>query len=330
MPERRLTVSDACVADSGAGSGNAFDRTLAAAGVVLRRAATATLQINVGLRCNQQCRHCHLEAGPGRSENMDGATAAAVVAYARRCGFPTIDLTGGAPELNPWIDDLIENLAPHAGKLVLRSNLTVLNDGRHEALIARLVAHRVVIVASLPALNAPQTDAQRGDAVFDTSIDALQRLNAVGYGRAGSGLELNLVSNPAGAFLPSAQLPAEKRFRGVLADKWGIAFNHLFSFANVPLGRFRRWLEASGNLDGYLQTLRARFNPCAVAGLMCRTLVSIGWDGCLYDCDFNLACNLHAGRRRAHVSELEGPPEPGSAIATAEHCFTCTAGPGFT
>ena len=312
------------------GPGTAFERTLDAAGGALRRAATETLQVNVGLLCNQECRHCHLEAGPKRTENMDRRTAAEVIAYARRCGYRTIDITGGAPELNPWIEELIEGFASQAARLMLRSNLTALKGGRHDRLMERLTAHKVVIVASLPALNAAQTDAQRGRRAFDRSIDALRKLNAIGYGRAGSELELNLVSNPAGAFFPPVQDSTEKRFREVLENKWGVVFHRLFNFANVPLGRFRQWLAASGNLTDYLQTLRDRFNPCAVNGVMCRTMVSVGWDGCLYDCDFNLACNLYAGKRRMHVSELDSPPAAGSDIATADHCFTCTAGSGFT
>ena len=160
--------------------------------------------------------------------------------------------------------------------------------------------------------------------------DTLKKLNALGYGRKGSGLELNLVSNPTGAFLPPSQSATEKRFRQVLANKYGVVFNNLFNFANVPLGRFRQWLKTSGNFDKYMQKLFASFNPCAVEGVMCRSLVSVSWDGYLYDCDFNLARGILMGGRKIHASEMPGAPEPDSHIATADHCYTCTAGAGFT
>jgi radical SAM/Cys-rich protein len=188
----------------------------------------------------------------------------------------------------------------------------------------------VVIVASLPSTNEAQADSQRGRGIFQTSLDTLRKLNAMGYGQDGTGLELDLVSNPTGAFLPTPQGQTEQRFREILTKKWGIVFNHLYSFANAPLGRFRQWLLQSENLESYLQRLASSFNPCAVEGLMCRTLVSVSWDGILYDCDFNLARDLPMGGRRTHVSHMEGPPEPGSPIAVGDHCYTCTAGAGFT
>ena len=213
---------------------------------------------------------------------------------------------------------------------MLRSNLSALNDGKREHLFELLKSYRVIIVASFPSLNELQTNSQRGDGIFKISIHALKKLNAIGYGHKGSGLELNLVSNPTGAFLPPAQVETEKRFRQVLKDKWGIVFNHLFNFANVPLGRYRRWLIKSGNYEKYMAKLSSGFNPCSVEGVMCRTMVSVSWDGYLYDCDFNLARGLFMGGRKIHVSEMSGPPEPDSHIATADHCYTCTAGTGFT
>jgi radical SAM/Cys-rich protein len=190
--------------------------------------------------------------------------------------------------------------------------------------------HRVVIVASFPSLNEAQAESQRGNGIFSESLTTLSKLNAEGYGRQGSGLEINLVSNPTGAFLPPAQEQMEKRFRHVLEQKWGIVFNSLYNFANVPLGGFRNWLAESGNLENYMVGLASSFNPCAVEGLMCRTLVSVNWDGYLFDCDFNLARGIFMGGRKIHVSEMSGPPEPGTPIAVADHCFTCTAGAGFT
>lgn len=307
-----------------------FGQTLAKQALKLERGKTTTLQINVGLLCNQACRHCHLEAGPHRRENMIARTAEEVIAYAERSRFDIIDITGGAPELNPNIEILIRKLSSLAPRLMIRSNLSALEGRKRDEWIGLLKDHGVVIVASFPSLDGAQTDSQRGKGFFQTSMDSLRKLNATGYGQEGTGLELDLVSNPTGAFLPSSQAQVEKRFREVLKKNWGIVFNHLFAFANVPLGRFREWLIQSGNLESYLQRLVSSFNPCAVEGLMCRTLVSVSWDGYLYDCDFNLARDLPMGGRRTHVSHMEGLPEPGSPIAVGEHCYTCTSGAGFT
>jgi radical SAM/Cys-rich protein len=305
-----------------------FDACLVRHGAKLHRARTTNLQVNVGLRCNQACRHCHQEAGPARREAMGPETMEAVAAYAERAGFATIDITGGAPELVAGIGPFVERLAATAPRLLFRSNLTAL-AGREE-LVEVLAASGAAVVASFPSLSRSQADSQRGAGSWKASLRALERLNTAGYGREGTGLELDLVSNPAGAFLPPPQGPAEERFRLELERRWGVRFNHLYAFANVPLGRFRRWLEASGNLDPYLRRLAGAFNPCAVDGVMCRTLVSVGWDGFLHDCDFNLAAGLPLGGRRTHVSELAGPPAAGSAVATGEHCYACTAGSGFT
>lgn len=307
-----------------------FKSTLALHDITLVRQATATMQINLGFLCNQVCRHCHLNAGPGRiKENMDRQTLKAVVAYARRCRFETIDITGGAPELNPLLPDLIQQIAPWTLRIMLRSNLSALKENMTR-LMGVLKSHRVVIVASFPSLNLSQMDAQRGEGIFDGSIAMLKALNARGYGRDGTGLELNLVSNPTGAFMPPNQDQIEKRYHQILGQNWGLAFNHLFNFANVPLGRFKRWLIQTGNYDAYLTKLAASFNPCAIERLMCRNQVSVSWDGYLYDCDFNLARDLYMCGRKIHVSEMAGPPEPGSPIMTAEHCYTCAAGSGFT
>jgi radical SAM/Cys-rich protein len=307
-----------------------FRDTLSKHGLSLVRERTTTLQVNVGLLCNLVCRHCHLNAGPGRKEMMDEQTLKDVVAYVKRVPFETIDITGGAPELNPLLISMIEQLAPFARRLLVRSNLSALEEGESEHFIDVFKCHRVVVVASFPSVNQTQTDSQRGSGIFDKIIQALRRLNAAGYGMPGSGLEIDLVSNPTGAFLPPSQAHAEKRFKDHLKRKWGIDFNNLYTFANVPLGRFRQWLRASGNLDKYVQRLVSNFNPCALEGVMCRGLVSVDWDGYLYDCDFNLAKGIPMAGRRTHVSEMEAPPEPGTPIAVADHCYTCTAGAGFT
>lgn len=306
-----------------------FSATLAKHDLQLVRKNTHTLQINLGFLCNQTCHHCHLDAGPGRKENMDPDTLNAAVSYAERGDFETIDITGGAPELNAQLPNLIEKISPCAKRIMLRSNLSALNT-RLNSLKDVLTSHQVVIVASFPSLNWSQTDSQRGEGVFKESIAVLRKLNDLGYGFNGAGLELNLVSNPTGAFLPPSQEQTEKRYQQILENRWGIKFNKLFNFANVPLGRFRQWLVRSNNFEQYMQKLFSSFNPCAVEGLMCRTLVSISWDGYLYDCDFNLARGLFMGGRKIHISEMDGPPKPGDNIATADHCYTCTAGSGFT
>jgi radical SAM/Cys-rich protein len=296
----------------------------------LSRDRTAALQVNVGLNCELCCRHCHLEAGPHRDETMERSVMDAVIDCARRFAFTSIDVTGGAPELVPDIDYLVGSLAPLTPRLILRSNLIALNNGAGPALCELYRDLKVVLVASLPATNLAQTDAQRGAGVWERSIATLKMLNGLGYGVQGSSLELDLVSNPAGAFLPPPQQQAEKKFRADLMRKYGISFNALYSFANVPLGRFRSFLERSGNLDEYLAKLAAGFNPCTVAGLMCRTQLSVDWRGWLYDCDFNLAAGLLQGGQLALISELTSLPAPGTPIAVADHCYACTVGSGFT
>ncbi len=279
-----------------------FAQTLAKHGLSLTRVKTTTLQVNVGLLCNQACRHCHLEASPKSEEVMTRDTMEKVVDLADRIPFEAIDITGGAPEMNPHLPEMIERLAALTPRLMLRSNLTALAHDERDHLIDLCKQNRVVIVASFPSLNEAQSESQRGKGVFQDSIEVLKKLNSLGYGKPGSGLELNLVSNPTGAFLPSSQEQLEKRFCRVLENKWGIVFNNLFAFANVPLGRFRQWLERSGNLDKYLQKLATSFNPCAIDGLMCRSLISVSWDGYLFDCDFNQAADLHLGGKKTHIS----------------------------
>jgi radical SAM/Cys-rich protein len=305
-----------------------FAGTLARRGIELRRGETTTLQVNVGFLCNQSCSHCHLGAGPSRTEVMSRETMDAVESFAQRGEFSVIDLTGGAPELVPGIEGFLERLVRLAPRVLFRTNLTALT-GR-AGLVDLLARLRVVVVASLPSLSASQTDAQRGDGVFEASLASLRLLNAAGYERDDSGLELNLVANPAGACLPPDQVAATAQFQRELAETQGIAFNQLYTFANVPLGRFRSWLTATGTLEQYLRQLAESFNPRAVSGLMCRSLISVSWEGMLYDCDFNLARGLPLGGVRTHVSSAERVPPPGTTIATGDYCFACTAGAGFT
>jgi radical SAM/Cys-rich protein len=326
----QLLESEAEVIEKGSGVIEPFGLNLAKHGLKLERGQTTTLQINVGLLCNQSCKHCHLAAGPKYTWMMNKETLDEVVAFAQRARFETIDITGGAPELNPRLFSMIERLSPLCKRLLVRSNLSALEEHNPDQFINVFKNHHVVVVASFPTLNQAQTEAQRGKGIFKKSIDALTRLNAAGYGIAGTGLELDLVSNPTGAFLPPDQKQAEERFRSFLEKKWGIAFNRLYTFANVPLGRFRQWLHDSGNFEKYMGGLASSFNPCAVEGLMCRTLISVAWDGYLYDCDFNLAKGLPIAGHKTHISEMESPPRPGTPIAVADHCYTCTAGSGFT
>lgn len=322
MLESRETISDVKI--------EPFQLMLSSHGLELRRDQTRTLQVNVGFLCNQKCQHCHLDAGPDRAENMNRETMMAVVDYARRSHFDVIDITGGAPELNPHVEELIGQMATLVPRVMFRSNLSALNGEKREGLMQVFKTHQVVVVASFPSLNASQTESQRGKGIFNISIEALLKLNGLGYGMEGSGLELNLVSNPSGAFIPASQDQTEKRFRRILEKNWGIHFNNLFSFANVPLGRYREWLMRSGNLVLYMEKLASSFNPCAVSNVMCRTMASVSWDGYLYDCDFNLARGIYMGGQKIHVSEINDHPEPGSLVATADHCYACTAGSGFT
>jgi len=307
-----------------------FARYLDERGLSLTRKEATTLQVNVGLLCNMSCRHCHLEAGPSRQEVMAAETARQVIPLAKRFSFSVIDITGGAPEMNPNIELLVAGLAPLSPRLILRSNLTAIEEqGRHQ-LVRLCRENKVVLVASFPACNEAQLEAQRGKGAFAASIRALRQLNELGYGGRESGLELDLVVNPAGAFLPDSQQQLEKRFRQVLREKFGIEFSHLFAFANMPLGRFGRWLEQSGNMESYMESLVGRFNPCAVDGVMCRELLSVSWDGFLYDCDFNQAVGLPLAGKRIHIADCQTLPPPESPIAVGDHCFACTAGSGFT
>ena len=255
---------------------------------------------------------------------------AAIVSIARRFPFRVLDITGGAPELVPDLPFLVEGLAPLTPRLMLRTNLSAVSGAAWASLLALCVAHRLVLVASFPSTNPSQADAQRGAGATEAAIAVLKKLNAAGYGMEGTGLELDLVSNPVGAFLPVSQESAERKFRTDLLRKWGVAFSHLYTFANVPMGRFRTWLLGTGNYERYLNMLTDGCNPPAVERLMCRTLLSVSWDGFLYDCDFNLASGRPIGDRKVHVSDIRELPPPGNPIAIGDYCYACTAGSGFT
>ncbi|HHO49186.1 MAG TPA: radical SAM/Cys-rich domain protein [Desulfobacteraceae bacterium] len=308
---------------------NSFLRNLAVHRLQLTRERATTLQVNVGRLCNLACRHCHVDAGPARNEVMDRQTMEAVIDFARRNSFAVIDITGGAPELVPGIAYLLDQAAALAPTVMMRSNLLALAERSADNIPELCRRRKITIVASFPSTNRGQTEAQRGSGVWEKSIAMRKKLNEAGYGVPGTGLNLFLVSNPAGAFLPVDQCAAEKKFRADLARKWGIRFTGLFTFANMPLGRFKIWLEQSGNYAPYMEKLAASFNPATVAGLMCRSLINVSWDGCLYDCDFNMAAGLPYSGSPVHISEV---PEAGEGIpvATGDHCLACTAGAGFT
>lgn len=307
-----------------------FSQTLEKHGLILQRNHTETLQINTGLLCNQACKHCHLTAGPDRNEVMDLITIQHIIEFQKKATFKTVDITGGAPEMNPNLEYLIDNISKITDTVMLRSNLSALFDLKDDHLMSALKKNRVTIVSSFPSLNQSQADSQRGNGIFNKSIQALTLLNKLGYGRKESGLELNLVSNPTGAYLPSAQKATEKRYRQILHKKWGIIFNHAFTFANMPLGRFKNWLIKSGNYDDYMTLLHKSFNPCTISNLMCRSLISVSWDGFLFDCDFNLAANINKGSEKTHISQLNATSFKDDIIAVDNHCYACTAGSGFT
>lgn len=307
-----------------------FAATLEKHDLRLVRQKTTTLQINLGLLCNQACKHCHLSAGPDKKELMPRDIMDHIISFARKNSFEIIDITGGAPEMNPDLIYLIEQLSGLSDKLMMRSNLSALFDCADKNLFNVLQQHELAIVSSFPSLDQRQTDNQRGKGIFEKSIQALTRLNQAGYGQDGTGLELHLVANPSGAFLPTSQEATEKRYRDILKQKYDIVFNNAFTFANMPLGRFRDWLIRSENYSSYIDSLQKNFNPCTVEGLMCRTLISISWDGFLYDCDFNLAAGLHKGNKTIHISQIESASFSGDPIAIDNHCYACAAGSGFT
>jgi radical SAM/Cys-rich protein len=296
----------------------------------LRPAALEIFQVNVGKLCNMTCRHCHVDAGPDRTDAvMPDEIVDLVIAAIGRTRAHTVDITGGAPELHPRFRDLVE-AAVAAGKHVMdRCNLTVLLLPRNRGLIDWFASRKVEVVGSLPHYRRPNTDAQRGRGVFDRSIEAMRLLNAAGYGCGDPGRRLTLVSNPAGAFLGATQTTAEREWRESLEREHGVTFDRLFMLNNMPISRFLEWLQESGNLETYMQKLVQAFNPSAVAGLMCRNTLSVGWDGRLYDCDFNQMLDLDIALPEGpHISTFDEESWHARSVVTARHCFGCTAGAG--
>jgi len=305
---------------------SSFQQRLQAHGLTLRRHGVQTLQINVGRKCNQSCRHCHVDAAPWRTEMMDDAVAARVCDWIRTHRPEVVDLTGGAPELSEHFRTFVEIARACGCHVIDRNNLTIIETPALAWLPEYLAEHRVEVVASLPCYTAENVDAQRGDGVFAKSIHALRKLNAVGYGTR---LPLCLVYNPLGASLPSAQAGLEADYKQELRARHGIEFTRLFALANQPIARFAQDLRASGQWDAYLELLANSFNPATVAGLMCRSTLSVGWRGEVYDCDFNQMLGMQLCNGKAlYLWDVTPAALAGGAIQTGDHCLACTAGAG--
>jgi len=297
----------------------------------LKAISLSTLQINLGYVCNMSCSHCHVEAGPLRTESMGSETAEIVLDVLGRNRMQILDITGGAPELNPNFVFLVREGKKLGSHVIIRSNLTVLADPRYEYLFELFNNHDLEITGSLPCYTEGNVDSMRGKGAFTKSIYALKRLNAIGYGTGNAERRLNLVYNPGGAFLPSSQALLERDYKKVLLEGHGISFDRLFTFANMAIGRFSKILEQTGKEEQYHDLLKCSFNADALSGLMCRYMVSVGWDGRLYDCDFNQVLDIPLDDScPQHIRTFERNALSCRAIAVGDHCFACTAGQGFT
>lgn len=308
-----------------------LDRLLPSSFPAITRAGVDTLQVNLGYRCNQQCMHCHVAAGPNRREAMSAKTIDQVVEALASLGFTTLDLTGGAPELNPGFRHLVKQAGVLGIEVIDRCNLTILDEPDQDDLAAFLAEHKVRIVASLPCYLEDNVDRQRGKGVFTRSIAGLRMLNALGYGDEGSALQLDLVYNPQGPTLPPAQPCLEADYRRILLDQYGVRFNHLLALANLPIQRFGSTLLSRGEFDSYMALLKDSHDNANLEQVMCRSLISVDWQGYLYDCDFNQMLDLPlqvADRARLHLSDLATLALEGNPINVADHCFGCTAGQG--
>jgi len=309
--------------------GRTFERALTESGHwPLRATGVGILQINVGKRCNQTCKHCHVDAGPDRREVMPRVVVEGVLAFLEHAQIPVLDITGGAPELHPDFREIVVRAAGLGAHVMHRCNLTAVLLPNYADIPALLAEHRVEIVASLPYFQGRETDAQRGDGVFEESIESLRRLNALGYGR-GTGLVLDLVTNPVGTFLPGDQGALERRWKGEMRRRYGIEFDRLYTITNMPVSRFLEFLDERGQAEEYLTRLVTAFNPAAAAGVMCRNTLSVGYDGQLYDCDFNQMLELPVDARVPQtIFEADRALLGGREIVVGPHCFGCTAGAG--
>ena len=295
-------------------------------GILWSKEKLATMQVNITKTCNLACKHCHVESSPSRTEDMTRETADKVIELFKKEGFQILDITGGAPEMSKQYKYLIENLAQYAKKIMTRTNLTIHLEPEYEGYLEFMKDHKVEIVASLPFYEKDKTDRQRGMGVYDESIEVLQKLTKMGYGIEDD-LILDLVYNPNGAILPGDQVELENIYRAKL-DEYGIKFNQLFTITNNPSGRFYKWLERSGNLERYMDKLLAAFNPATINDVMCRDMISVNDDGTLYDCDFNLAIKLGMVDEPMTLDQALEMGLGKRKIATANHCYGCTAGSG--
>ncbi len=306
-----------------------FDRRVReATGGPLRAAGVETLQVNVGKRCNQACRHCHVDAGPSRTEDMNRATAEKVLRLLEGGSIPCFDITGGAPELNGSFRWMVERARGMGVHVIVRHNLTVQFTDGCEDLPGFFAAQGVELYSSLPHYTREATDRQRGEGVFERSVEAVRRLNRVGYGLGDPRLGLHLVYNPVGAFLPGVQSELERDFKAELSARHGVHFDRLVTITNMPIERYRAWLERTGQLEDYMLKLERQFNRATVPGLMCRSTVSVSWDGRLYDCDFNQMLGLTVRESAATLDGFDLAALSGRRVVTGEHCFGCTAGAG--
>lgn len=307
-----------------------FESALSASGLYPLQAADVTIfQVNIGKRCNQACKHCHVDAGPNRQEIMNKEIMQACLNAIEKTNIPTVDITGGAPEMHPDFCWLINEFIERKRHVMVRSNLTVLTEPIYEKLPEFFAENKVEVVASLPYYLEQTTDRQRGEGVFKKSIEALKQLNRIGYGREGTGLILNLVYNPAGAFLPPLQNAIEADYKKEMLKRYEIAFNSLYTITNMPIGRFLNYLNTSGNYTAYMEKLISCYNPAAASQVMCRYILSVGWDGALYDCDFNQMLGMKVNHGApSRITDFDPVKLRNRRIVTGSHCYGCTAGAG--
>ncbi len=294
----------------------------------LRRSKLDTLQVNLGYLCNQQCLHCHVDASPRRKEIMDEANIDSVIRFIEKHQIATLDLTGGAPEMNPWFRKLVTAARAQGTHVIDRCNLTITQQEGYEWVAQFLADNQVEIIASLPCYLEENVDAQRGKGVYVDSIAALQQLNALGYGVADSGLQLNLVYNPQGPSLPPEQTQLEQDYKKMLNETAGIQFNSLFTITNMPIKRFGSTLVSRGEFHDYMNLLKSSHLDANLDSVMCRNLISVDWQGYLYDCDFNQMLGLNAGSERMHLNDVLDKDFEGDDIRVMDHCYACTAGQG--
>lgn len=309
---------------------NMFAQKLSQCGCYpLKALAVNTLQMNITRKCNLACKHCHVQAGPHRREMMSRETVSQCVKVAQHPSITTIDITGGSPEMHPDIDWLVSQMAQSGKRVLVRSNLVILLEPEYSHLIDTFTKNKIEIVGSLPDYRARRSDRQRGSGIYDKIMEAMRLLNKAGYGRPDSGLLLDLMHNPAGAYLLGSQSALEAEYKRVLSQEHNVFFNTLFCLVNCPIGRYLEYLKNSGNLEDYMQTLRKAFNPQTAEKVMCRTTVSVGWDGKLYDCDFNQVENLSVNSGSPdHIFTFNYDLLARRNIEIRDHCFACTAGAG--